>query len=324
VLTALHTNRVSPRYSIVIPTYQRRQIVKRSVEALARLEGPSFEVIVVVDGSTDGTAEELRTLSLDAPLQVLQQPNAGAASARNRGAALAQADIILFLDDDMIAASDLLLRHDEAHLDGADAVFGHIPIAPDAPRNFLSQGVADWAEARRRRLLDNGGQLTFSDLLTGQLSVRRDVFQALGGFDSQFTGGGTFGREDTDFGQRLFDRGHRVVFAPEAVSWQYYAVEPDAYLRQWRQAGQADVRYVRKHPNELNKIRRSRRPDSRSNKFLLRPLARVPVLSAAVAIAAEKLAVELARREPDDAWTSMIFFVPGSASSRPRRPCPPC
>jgi peptidoglycan/xylan/chitin deacetylase (PgdA/CDA1 family)/GT2 family glycosyltransferase len=292
----------------VVPTFQRRQIVRSAVEALMRLGGPTYEVIVVVDGSTDGTAETLRSLRLPVPFRVLEQANAGASRARNQGAASARGEVLLFLDDDMMAAPDLLSRHEDAYADGADAVLGHIPLAPDAPRSFLSRGLGTWAEQRRERLMAEGAELHHSDLLTGQLSVRREVFQALGGFDEGFTRGGSFGGEDTDFGRRLFDSGYRVVFAPHAVSWQYYAVTPRAYLRQWYQAGEADVAYVRKHPGDLESVASSRRPHSRSNRYVVRPLARLPVVSAIAGAAARSAAVGLAERWPDAPRAERLFF----------------
>ena len=141
-----------PRFSVVIPTYQRRDVVVESVRALGAQVGPSFNVVVVVDGSADGTASALRALDVPFPMAVLEQPNNGAAAARNRGAAAAVGDIILFLDDDMRAASDLLEAHEQRYRAGADAVMGHVPIDPQSPPSLLTLGAEDWAEQRRERL----------------------------------------------------------------------------------------------------------------------------------------------------------------------------
>ena len=107
---------MTPRFSVVIPTYQRRDVVVSSVRALAGQEGaPPFEVVVVVDGSDDGSAEVLRALETPFPLSVVGQPNAGRPAACNRGASAAVGELLLFLDDDMEAHPCLLAEHERSH-----------------------------------------------------------------------------------------------------------------------------------------------------------------------------------------------------------------
>jgi glycosyltransferase involved in cell wall biosynthesis len=137
------------RHSVVVPTFQRRGLVTEAVRALATQIEPPLEVIVVVDGSTDGSAQALAEISAPFPLRVVEQPNSGAARARNRGAALARGDLLLFLDDDMMAAPDLLAQLGRVHARGADAVLGHIPAVAGSTAAFLSRGLAEWAESRR-------------------------------------------------------------------------------------------------------------------------------------------------------------------------------
>src|SRR6266487_2852993 len=133
---------VSLRFSIVIPTYQRRDVVLSSVHALAAQEdGGPFEVIVVVDGSTDGSADALRELETPFPLSVIEQPNRGQAEARNQGVAAARGELLLFLDDDMEAHPRLLAEHDRSHREGADVVLGHIPVHHESPPSFLAAAV---------------------------------------------------------------------------------------------------------------------------------------------------------------------------------------
>ena len=236
-------------FSVVIPTYQRRDVLIRTLNALAKLLTPGrCELIVVVDGSTDGSAETARAVSLPFPVMVIEQPNAGAAAARNRGAAAAQGEFLLFLDDDMQAAPELLVEHGKVLRAGADAVVGSVPLHPEAPATLLTPGVARWARQRHDRLVRTEGALTLPDLLTGQLSVRATAFKTINGFDTRFTAGGTFGAEDTDFLYRLLTSGMEIRFAPGATSYQWYVVTPEQNLRQWRQAGRADVVLTRKHP----------------------------------------------------------------------------
>lgn len=236
------------RFSIIVPTYQRRDLVRRNVVALGATRRPwPCELIVVVDGSTDGTEQALRDVPESLPTTVLVQPNQGAAAARNTGARHARGEFLLFLDDDMEADPELLVEHDAVLQDGADSVVGHLPLAADAPRNLVTIGIDRWARRRRERLLETSGALELEDLLTGQLSVRAQVFAELGGFDGSFTAGGTFGGEDTDFLYRLRCSGADLRFAPDAVSHQHYVVAPEQLLRQWRQGGRADALLLRKH-----------------------------------------------------------------------------
>ena len=115
----------SPSFSIVMPTYQRREVVSDAVQALCELDydGP-VEIIVVVDGSTDGTEAAVKAIPCRHPKKVIVQPNTGLAGARNRGAAEARGDIILFLDDDMMATPNLLREHARSHSEGAELVMG--------------------------------------------------------------------------------------------------------------------------------------------------------------------------------------------------------
>src|SRR3954451_12058345 len=93
---------ISVLFSIIIPTFNRRDIVLDTVTSLVATRRPwPCELIVVVDGSRDGTVEALRSLDLPLPLTVHEQPNQGSAAARNAGAAAARGRYLLFLDDDM-------------------------------------------------------------------------------------------------------------------------------------------------------------------------------------------------------------------------------
>ncbi|SFT34260.1 Glycosyltransferase, GT2 family [Geodermatophilus amargosae] len=267
----------SQRFSIVIPTYQRRDVLVETIRALARLETPwPCELIVVVDGSTDGSAEAARAVPVPFPVRVLEQDNQGAAAARNHGAGEARGEVLLFLDDDMVADPRLLVEHDAVLRQGADAVIGHIPLHPDSPRTLLSSGVEQWARERHERLLQTRGQLSLGDLLTGQLSVRRDVFERAAGFDESFNARGEFGAEDTDFLHRLLRSGAAVRYAPGAVTHQRYVVTPEQNMRQWRQGGRADAVLVRKHPDLLPEILAAHRAGTPSGRLLSRWAHLVP------------------------------------------------
>src|SRR5262245_44483077 len=92
-----------PRVSVIVPTYQRKTIVPEAVDSVLAQTMPSFEVVVVDDGSTDGTAEALASRYANEPrVRVVRRENGGAAAARNTGVAAARAEAIAFLDSDNV------------------------------------------------------------------------------------------------------------------------------------------------------------------------------------------------------------------------------
>lgn len=264
------------RFSVVIPTYERRQTVLRTVAAFDRQEFRDFEVVVAVDGSTDGTAEALAALDTSFPLVVVEQPNGGRATAVNAGADAARGELLLFLDDDMSADPQLLAEHERSHRDGADAVMGDLPLDPASPPNLLSWGVGWWASARCERLSQPGAEIRLDDLLTGQMSISKPLYEALGGFDVSFTREGLFGGEDIDFGYRLLGAGKKVVFNPRAVTCQYYDVGPEEYLQRAREAGRSDWELVAKHPELAERLDASPRFTTRRSRLLLQPFLLAP------------------------------------------------
>jgi peptidoglycan/xylan/chitin deacetylase (PgdA/CDA1 family)/glycosyltransferase involved in cell wall biosynthesis len=303
---------VTPAISVVVPTFQRRDSVLACAAALERQRSaPPFEVIVVVDGSTDGSADALRELTPPFSLRVVEQRNQGAAAARNAGAALARGAVLLFLDDDMEADPRLLAEHGRSHEEGADAVVGHLPLHPASPRSVLSVGVGAWADLRCRRLSEPGAQLTLHDLLTGQLSIKRETFEELSGFDAQrFTADGTFGGEDLDFGYRLVHAARRITFNPRAISFQRYIVAPRDHYRQWRDAGRSDVVLSRKHPELAEEIARLNGVASVLSRHVLAPLMSLPVVSPTFVAAARAAALaRLARGREDHITQRLVYAV---------------
>ncbi|MEU4239613.1 glycosyltransferase [Actinoplanes sp. NPDC026619] len=237
------------RFSIIIPTYNRREILLDTVNSIAGTQRPwPCELIVVIDGSQDGSAEALRELDLPLPLTVVEQTNQGAAAARNTGAAAARGELLLFLDDDMAVEKDLIIEHEKTLMAGADASVGHMHVDQRSPHNLMTRGVERWAAQRHDRLEKSGGKLGMTDFLTGQLSVRADYFRKVAGFDGGITADGAFGGEDTDLVYRLLQNGAQLRFSAKAISHQRYVVSAGKSIRQWEQAAHADVALSRKHP----------------------------------------------------------------------------
>jgi GT2 family glycosyltransferase len=93
-----------------------------------------------------------------------------------------------------------------------------MPVHDSSPPSFLTEGLSRWATARHARLSRSGAVPEFGDVLTGHLSLARATFGKVGGFDQDFTAGGTFGGEDIEFGYRAVEAGVPLVYAADAVA----------------------------------------------------------------------------------------------------------
>jgi glycosyltransferase involved in cell wall biosynthesis len=277
----------NPAFSLVIPTYQRRAMVCESVRSLCEINYKGqVEIIVVVDGSTDGTAEALKELSCPFPLRVIEQENRGAGAARNHGATEAKGDIFLFLDDDMSCEPDVLTEHAQSYRAGADAVVGDF-IEPQSSIGFLSQVLE-----RRKASGGDGAALTPFDIFGGHISIRRDIFQELGGFDDGFGGNGDYG--DFDVGQRLLRR-FTVHHNPAALSYHRGVLGAREFIGRARNSANATARFAAKHPELRNDLIEWTGASRISNR--LRLVSRIPVLPGLVA-GVIGVATEIGARTP--------------------------
>lgn len=243
------------------------------MRALCQLDyAGRVDLTVVVDGSTDGTAAALSKIVCPFAFRIIEQVNGGAASARNRGAAEASGDIILFLDDDMISEPDLVEQHARMYRSGADAVIGDTPLDPCSPPGFLSDSIGLWIDSTRVAT-----PLSPFDIFTGQLSVRRGVFEELGGFDAAFTCASAFANEDADFGVELLAR-FNVRHNPAAICRQRYVVGPRQSMERARSSVAGDFRFVRKHPRFTQELFEARGVSSTRTRFIYQPLSRIPLV----------------------------------------------
>ena len=199
-----------PFLSVVIPTFNRRDSLEVTLEALARqLQVPGgFEVVVVSDGSTDGTDTFLAGWASrpDLPyvLRVVNQDNGGPAKARNRGVAEARGTVVVFLDDDVEPLPQCLSAHAARHRDDPMLVLIG-PMSPDPHRRSAEPVWIAWEHAMLEKQYrsfrlgiwtdDDCGPNNF---YTGNASVRRDHIRRVGGFDEGFTR-----QEDVELAVRL-------------------------------------------------------------------------------------------------------------------------
>ncbi len=246
------------RISVVVPTYQRRESLRRLLDSLAcqTLPAAGYEVIVVVDGSTDGSAEAARALAVPYRLTVLEGPNRGRAGACNAGVRSASADLVVLLDDDMEATPELLGAHARAH-EGARprAVVGAAPIVLPPDASAFVRYMADGFRKRMARMAEPGYHMGFRDTYTGNFSVPRAALLAAGGFDEAFR---VYGHEDYELALRLQAAGVELGYSAEACARQHYEKSFAGFTRDGIARGRTAVLFAGKHPEIVDRIPLSR------------------------------------------------------------------
>lgn len=233
-----------PFLSIVIPTFNRIDRIRRVLDALVAQEYPreAFEVIVISDGSTDGTNEYLQKLSLPVRLIPVFQSNRGPAAARNAGVSKASGDLIVFIDDDVVPAPAFLIAHVKAHAAaGRDvAVIG--PLL--TPSDFEMLPWVRWEQEmlvkQYSAILAGQWEPTARQFYTGNASVPRRLLLEVGGFDEQFRRA-----EDVEMAYRLAARGVGFVFTMEAEAHHYAERSYKSWLEAAYTYGKNDAIFAR-------------------------------------------------------------------------------
>ena len=201
-----------PLVSVIIPAYQAAEHLGLCLEALANQSAPatSYEVLVVDDASSDGTA----ALAHAQGARVLRhRSNGGAAAARNTGAAQARGDILLFLDSDLVPDSQivdqvvaLFATNENAGPLRVRCATGRYAVEP-ANDTAFARYKALWTWFSWERTASQSGE---SSHLQGALcAVERALFQQIGGFDIRYAGGSV---EDYEISERLRAQGARIIF----------------------------------------------------------------------------------------------------------------
>ena len=243
-MNAAERRQPPPLVSVVIATHNRSALIRA---CLGSLEGQTaaaheYEVVVVVDGSSDDTLSELGSLRPRYALTVLESDGIGASGARNAGAARARGRILLFLDDDEEAEPGLVSAHLDAHASGerivgCGAITRRVP--PGADRFARLQ--ADEGNERISELAAR--PLNYWDCCGGNMSLPREAFEQAGGFATDLP------REnDTEFAYRLHAIGLPMVFVAAGIVCEYRTRPWAKMLEDAELRGRIAVELYRRHP----------------------------------------------------------------------------
>lgn len=233
-----------PKASVIVPTLDRARLLARLLPSFAGQEtAEPYEVLVVDNGSRDGTRQVVRDAARRWPhVRLVEEPRRGAAQARNAGARAARSPLLIFIDDDMLPAPDVVAEHLRLHGEAGElCVLGNVVSA--SSRHPFERMMAYIYDGPRGTLAER--EPVAGDCWSGHMSLRRELFFRLGGFDETF---GAMGGEDLDFGIRMIAAGVRLRFAASAVTRHHFTARFGAALRRSYRNGLAYGYIVSRNP----------------------------------------------------------------------------
>lgn len=227
--------------SVIIPTYNGKHKVYGILNALEKQSYKQFEVLLVIDGSTDGTAEAFRKQEVAlGNFRIIEQGNKGRAAVRNRGAQEAIGDLLIFFDDDMLPLENCVSGHLAHHAQHPDSILtGGLGEETNSDSSeilkFKSYLSNKWTGTLQK---DEDERLSKHSIFitAANFSISKKIFNDLGGFDERLNDA-----EDFDFAVRAYKAGVPLYFKHQVFAWHNDLITGKSYinrLRQYRKAHQ--------------------------------------------------------------------------------------
>ncbi|MBT3251809.1 MAG: glycosyltransferase family 2 protein [Candidatus Marinimicrobia bacterium] len=246
-----------PKVSMIVPVFNGGKTFQRCLKSLLKQDFPCerLSIIIVDDCSNDGTLEWLTAQHLPAHFIIIRhQENKGRAAARNSGLSDADGEIIIFLDGDMEVQQDFVNAHVEAiNQPSVIAVTGKMLGDPGYPNTRLRKYLFQYKYRGARQFGENH-PIPYQYLLTGNMSVKREVLQDYGNFDESFSG---YGGEDTLFAYTIWkqhSKGLRYSEKPVSTDLQEYSL--DGLLEKMYQYGKNNLPIlIQKYPEMIPALR---------------------------------------------------------------------
>jgi glycosyltransferase involved in cell wall biosynthesis len=230
-------------FSVVIPTYNRKPILEKCLKALENQQYSDYEIVVVDDGSTDGTVDWLKNNATQFPhVRLFCQNHLGAAAARNFGVDQARGDTIVFIDSDLVVTPIFLKAHAESLIQGQqvlgnDRLFTYGRVINTC--NFEDPTSEPY------KLTD----FSAAYFATGNVAIARHWLIEVGLFDTGFQ---QYGWEDLELGVRLKNQGLTLIKCPEAVGYHWHPAfsldQIPSMIDKEFQRGRMGIVFYQKHP----------------------------------------------------------------------------
>jgi len=240
--TPFTRNRDWPRISVVVCTYNGGRTLSDCLKGLSLLDYPNYEVIVVIDGSTDQSREIASSFNV----RTIVTENCGLSSARNTGMTAATGEIVAYIDDDAYPDSHWLTYLASTFMTSSHAGVGGPNIAPPGDGPVADCVVNAPGGPAHVLLMD----LLAEHIPGCNMAFRKSCIEAIGGFDTSFRVAG----DDVDFCWRIQEKGWTIGFNPAAMVWHHRRNCLKNYWRQQQGYGRAEAMLERKWPEKYNAV----------------------------------------------------------------------
>ena len=220
---AVKRKKGQPLISLIVPTYNRLPILKKCLAALEAqtVAKNQFEVIVIDDGSTDGTEAFMREYKAPFRLHSLRQKNSGTGMARRHGVEHASGEYLLLMNDDTICSPNVIQEHlaTQNRYPGQKwAVLGNFQYPEESRRRAMTHFFCVNSFMFPQVDMEEGCPYGYAHFITCNLSIRREAVLQVGSFDGTY-----MLSEDTEMGIKLFEQGYCVLYHPAAHAWHDHA-----------------------------------------------------------------------------------------------------
>ena len=235
-----------PKYSFIIPVYNRPDEVDELLQSLLGQNFSNFDITIVEDGSTNTCQAVVEKYADRLPLHYVAQPNSGPSGARNNGAAHAKGDYLIFLDSDVIVPDGYLTAVDKAVIERGLQCFGgpdasHPSFTPiqKAISHSMTSVLTTGGIRGKKENMDKFYPRSFN------MGISREAFQKVGGFSDMRFG------EDVDFSMRLIENGFKAGLIKDAFVYHKRRTTFKAFFKQVYNSGIARINLSKRHPGTL-------------------------------------------------------------------------
>jgi GT2 family glycosyltransferase len=234
-------------FSVVIPTYNRLDMLLRVLDALEKqVDAPEFEVIVIDDGSTDDTE---RVIGARRGITFRTQKNSGPGTARNHGVALAKGKFVVFIGDDTVPEPRFLAEHARVHRDADNepllACLGYTGWPRSERVTAFMDYINDYGLQFGYKLIEDGDIVPFNFFYTSNISISTGLL-ATYPFDTTFPAAAW---EDIELAYRLDQLGLKIRYNARAITRHHHPMSVESFARRQYTAGKSGAIFYRKHPD---------------------------------------------------------------------------